>query len=263
MMNNFTNAATLISGLTSAVLLLIAIYTFYLTFISKRITIPSVGFSFHHWESDSIVIVLKNKTLQAFTINEIHAVFDNKYRIKICKYDIPILLRPYNSIIVKMDPFTRMDGFHLSDFQKMEMAGKDIYFEIKTDEHKIIYSHFKGNKQRKYKIWDNSINVSLWREKHKDRDSLINVFILAIKLGDIVLRDDYAYILEYRTSEDHVIQTAFINDGGIISTCIFGFNAIPKEDLLDVKKIRNIFTVPCKELQIGLSIQNAKDLTGR
>jgi len=241
----FTNIATIMSGITSSILFGIAIYTFYLTFISKRIKVLSFGFSIHLWESDSIIFVLKNKTLRTFAIKEIHVVFDKKYRLNINNYNEPELLKPLQSKNIKMKPFTIMiHDFTLYDFEKMLMDKKDIYVEITTDEHKVIYSQFIGKK----------------RKKHKDRWTLDNVSCFNYSLGGIVLREDYAYVLKYRTSENGDVHTAFINNGGFISTSMFGFNRIPRKSLVSIEALKEILDEPCKELQIALVIQDVKKL---
>ena len=236
------NIATLISGFMDLILFCIAIYTFYLTFISKKIIVLSFGFSFNSWESDSINFVIKNKTLRTFTINKIYAVFDENYKLKIKNCTTPIILNPFQSISVTMDPFTRINGFTIFDFSNMEMNGKSIYLEIVTDENKVLYIDVKG------KI-----------KEHLKHIEPLTCFVKTV--GDVVLRDDYAYILHYRVGENSEIKTAFINNGGLISTFDFGFNAIPREYLDDIERIKSLFEQPCKQWNIALSIQNVKELT--
>ena len=72
---------TILSGFMDAILFGIAIYTFYLTFISDKISIITFGESFGMWESDKINFIIKNHSLKSQIIKDVHVVFDNKYRL--------------------------------------------------------------------------------------------------------------------------------------------------------------------------------------
>ena len=239
-----TNIATLISGFIDLILFAIAIYTFYLTFLSERITILTFGYSYHSWESDTVNFLIKNKTLKTIIISKVYAVFDNKYRLQIGKYDTPLVLDSFKSMKIEMEPYTSMNGITMHELSQISDRRARIHLEIITDENKTIYATIKGCK--KYKP-----------DKKADLQQII---LFTSKFGDIVLRDDYKYILNYRVGKNGNIETAFINDGGIISTDIFGFNALPKECLSNKEEVKQLLKEPCEKFDIAVLLIDVNEL---
>lgn len=238
--NFWTNLSVLISGMTDLILFIIAIRAFFLTYISKKIELLSFGFSFNSWKSDGVCATIKNRTLRAVAITEIHAIINNKYKLLVCKFDTPLILEPLKSVNVQMDPFTRMQEISLSGLGRVY---KTAYLELMTDDSKKVIACY-----RKQKI------------KHKNKDELTTIHIFKYKVGDFVLRDDYAYMIHYKTIGNNEIHTAFINKHGMIGTDVFGFNAIPKQFLKDTETIEQLLAKPCKDLQIKISIQDIRDM---
>ncbi len=227
---------TILSGFMDAILFGIAIYTFYLTFISDKISIITFGESFGMWESDKINFIIKNHSLKSQIIKDVHVVFDNKYRLHLRKYDLPFVLEPLRTMKIEMEPYTYMDKFTLSELCSDYTSPIKIHLEITTDEQKKIYSKFKDVK--KYNINKKAI--------------LEDIFVSKKIVNGIVVRDDYKYVLYYKLGEDGQMQTAFINNFGFISTDVFGFNHIPAEYLKDEKKVSDCFKESCERNNIGL-----------
>lgn len=233
---------SILSGLMDAILFVIAIYTFYLTFVSNKISIITFGESFGMWESDKINFIIKNHSLKNQTIKSVHAVFDNKYRLEIRKYDLPFVLEPLRTMKVEMEPYTYMDKFTLSSLCSEYTSPIKIHLEITTDEQKKIYAKFKRIK--KYNI--------------NKKANLEDIFISQKSVNGIVVKDDYKYVLYYKFGDEGQMQTAFINDFGFISTDVFGFNHIPAEYLQDEEKVSNCFMESCKRNNIQLVLYDIK-----
>lgn len=239
--------ATLFSGFMDFILFVIAIYTFYLTFISNKIAILSCGFSFGMWKSDTINFFIKNMTLKTIMINKVYAVIDNKYRLEIKKNETPqILLEPRKSVRLEMEQYSRMEPTMLELSKIFEDSAK-IHLEIITDEDKTIYATLRGCKKYKPDKRTNTIDVS----------------VFSSTLNGIVVKDDYLYALFYRIGETDKVETAFINNAGLISTNIFGFNVIPKENLSNIEEIYDFFKQPCEKFHITINIQDLRKMTSR
>ena len=234
--------ATILSGVMDLILFFIAVYTFYLTFISSKITILTFGYSFNMWKSDSFNVLIKNNSLKNHIISKVYAVFDNKYRIKIREFDLPMVLEPFRSMKIEMEPYTRIDNLNLFGATSKEKI--NFYLEIITDEQKTIYAKIKNNRKQK-------INKKALLE---------DVFIFKKTVNGVVIKDDYVYVLHYKFDASNQIETAFINDRGLISTEIFGFSSIPLEYLNDIEIVKNCFDESCQKHGIALAIHKIEDL---
>lgn len=243
-MEMIANVATLVSSIIDIVLFVIALYTFYLTFLSNNVKILSVKFSFGMWKSETVEFLIKNLTLKTVLISKVYAVFDNKYRLPIENYNTPKVLDPLKTLDIVMPEYTGMDIVSMNDLSKLVQGQANIHLEIITDENKIIYAIFKGCKSYK-----------------PDKKAQIDdVHLFTSRVGDMVLKDDYMYLIYYKVGEYGEIKTAFINNGGLISTDVFGFNVIPKEKLLSIESIKEILSKVCKERNIRLDIQDLGEL---
>ena len=220
------------------VLFLIAIYTFYLKFISDKISIITFGESFGMWECDNINFIIKNHSLKSQIIKDVDVVFDNKYRLHLRKYDLPFVLEPLRTMKIEMEPYTHMDKFTLSGLCSDYTSPFKIHLVITTDEGKKIYAKLKRIK--KYNI--------------NKKAKLEDIFLMKKIVNGIVVRDDYKYVLYYKFGKDGQMQTAFINNCGFISTDVFGFNHIPAEYLKDEKKVRDCFEESCERNNISLAL---------
>lgn len=238
------NVATLISGFMDIVLFVIAVYTFYLTFLFEKVTILTFGYSYSMWKSDTINFLIKNKTLKTIIISKVYAVFDNKYRLQVGKYEIPLVLDSFKSMKIEMEPYTSMNGITMHKLSNIVDRKARIHLEIITDENKTIYATIKGCKK--------------YKPNKKAKLEKINLF--TSKFGEIVLKEDYKYILNYRVGENGNVETAFINDGGLISTDIFGFNALPKECLSNKEDVKKLLKEPCEKFNIALLLIDVNEL---
>lgn len=243
-MEMIANIATIVSSIIDIVLFVIALYTFYLTFLSNNVKILSVKFPFGMWKNKTVEFLIKNLTLKTVLISKVYAIFDNKYRLPIEDYDTPKVLDPLKTLDIVMPEYTSMDIVSMNDLSKLVHGQANIHLEIITDENKIIYATLKGCKSYK-----------------PDKKAQIDdVHLFTSKVGDMVLKDDYIYLLRYKVGECSEIKTAFINNFGLISTDVFGFNVIPKENLLNKESIKGILNEVCKARGISVDILDLRTL---
>lgn len=236
------NIATLVSASIDIILFVIAIWTFANTYLLSRVTILTLTRSFDMWSSDTIGFVIKSKTLKTIVINEVYAIFDNKYRLKIAKYDDPIILEAFRSIKLEMQPYTSISPLTIRELFLNKEGRLNVHLELVTDENKVIYSKYKGVK---YKI---------------DKEAeLETVCTYVSKFNGFVLKEDFKYALLYKIGEKSTLETAFINNFGLISTNIFGFNKVPVDCLSDKDKLIEVLHKPCEKIGIYLSVVDLSD----
>jgi len=207
-MELFNEIRTWITFLADVCILLITIYTFYLTFLSKKIKVISFGRHLS-WEGDSMNIVLENKSLSPISITRIDAIVEKKNKFKFRNFDEPLILPPFSTKVVVMSPYSHMPDFNFDD----------IVFQIATSS-KTRIVHFKKR-------------VFLSRKVKKD---LPNVMIVTRKFNDKVIMPGTKYILTLKTNEG--TKTICIFGNGVMTDNIFGYNGIPEEIVEDEQKLR-------------------------
>ena len=85
-------------------ILLITAYTFYITFISKKLKLLS--FSVNNSDrGDSFHLVLENRSFAPICIEEIYLVFSGQHKIKFGEYQQPVVLNAFSAIGLSMEPF--------------------------------------------------------------------------------------------------------------------------------------------------------------
>lgn len=86
-------------------ILLITAYTFYITFISKKLKLLS--FSVNNSDrGDSFHLVLENRSFAPICIEEIYLVFSGQHKIKFGEYQQPVVLNAFSAIGLSMEPFS-------------------------------------------------------------------------------------------------------------------------------------------------------------
>ncbi len=105
-MNLFTIIREWVTFAADICILAITIYTFYITFISQRIKFISLSNSSSNSKGDSFAVVLENKSLSPQVINDIYMIIDNKYKIQVKKFEVPLILEPYKAMEISSEKYS-------------------------------------------------------------------------------------------------------------------------------------------------------------
>jgi len=233
-MNNWVNAATLISGITSAILFLIAAYTFYLTFLSKKISLKSIGFHTSIFQSNNIILLVKNETLSPIYVKQAHLIIERKYSLFIRSWETPLIIKPFEVIRIDMKPFSEFLGPTFNEIEDIYIKSKisDFYVELQTEDNTLTCDS-KWSKRGKHPHWNElEVVTVLTREPHNGK----------------LVKPDFAYAVDYiRNNELH---TAFISDMGLISEPLNGYNALPHEIINNPDKVNQIIEELLAPLEI-------------
>lgn len=195
-------------------ILLITIYTFYLTFISSKIRITTFRRkSSNH--GDSMSIVLENKSLSPISVSSVYAIVNKKIKFGFKEFDEPFVLPPFSCKVISMAPFSFIEDLDLS------FDSRDIIFQVKTsNKNKII--PFKRRMLLSRKI----------------KKAYPNVSIITRTYGDKIIMPGTKYILTLITNKETTIIPIFHT--GIMVGEIFGYNALPEELMNDEASLKEL-----------------------
>lgn len=145
-------------------------------------------------------MVFQNKKDKPLSIYKVVAIFDKSYYLEIHKCSPPLILKPYESIIIETEKYSYLSVGQ--DRYYPEFSEAEIYIE---SDNKVIKCRAKPHKTLAFDY----IKIS----------KTINM------LNGVVYTDNVAYILVYIVN--NVDKTAFLYDSGIIlHEWDFHFNAI-------------------------------------
>lgn len=186
-------------------ILVITIYTFFITFISQKIKLRSISTASSNSEGNSFSVVLENKTLSPILIDNINLIVDGQYKVKVKRFDSPLILEPFTAKKVTSEKYsyTVPNLENMSDYKnvvEVNISGKKIYLSLNKNTPKVS-KNMKQSRENVIRITNtyNGKNVPQFAK-----------YIL------IVSKDDWN-------------NTVFIFESGAMTGEIFGYNSLPKK----------------------------------
>ncbi len=187
-------------------------YAFWLYHFSKKIKVTSLSPSSSMFFGYSFNFTIINKTMSPKNIQEIIAVFDNKYQVKIKKFDEPFLLEPLKTY--------NISGNKYSAISTSMHSFCDTYFILDCFE-KPIYVKYRG--------------------KIRNKKSLQTVGSICNFFDNEVLSDGVNFVLIYWHKDSKEKTKVFITDTGIMDKTIYNFNGLPKKVVTNTESIGDFF----------------------
>lgn len=193
----------------------ITIYTFYLTFLTKKIRFLSFGQEISAIEGVKLSIVLENRCLSSIAISTVDLIIDDKYSINIANcFSDPITIEPLKSCKITSQPITDSeipDEYLLKiiSAKKFE-ASVRLYSGETIETHKNIWEKISRYFISKLGIKKNRQKINLIR-KHID-----NIFISSY----------VKYLLKIH--EKHNIINILILDSGRCSQKYQNLDVVPE-----------------------------------
>lgn len=215
--------------ITSTLVSLIAIYTFYRTFISKKIKFLAYGKGSSVWEGENVSVSIQNWTLSTIGIESISLIFDDKYSVLVKKFDEPFVLEPLKSATIKSDNFT--DNPILSGVKYLHMS-KKLYIETGAD---VIISKMKKQHKKKH-LYQPTTNFAC-----KSGNNLVTQ---AMRYMVMILKDN------------KVVQEIIILKNGSMNCVINGVSALPPEAMRDTKTVQDYFNMLLNDESINVNVYN-------
>lgn len=215
--------------------LLISVYTFYITFSSKKIKLLSFRETFSN-RGNSMSIAIENKTFSSTTILKINMIVDKEQKILFKKYDVPLVMGPFSTKIVTMDKFSKI--------KEMKKEYNNLIFEIKTSNGTLYLSLDK-------KI--------VWLSKSLKKMSP-NTTVHRIKYNEKIVMPGTKYILDILMNKN--LKTIFIYKSGLMSDNVFGYNAIPKEKMKDINSVDEVIKNLVEDYDVKFNLRKIEDVLG-
>ncbi len=192
----------------------ITLYTTWKTFFEKRIKLLTYSPNFCSMFGGSYIsVVVENTSLSPLSVEKVDIVYDNRYVINLNTFQEPLILKPQQATTITMMPFSQLSGLSLG-----EIEHKDFYLIFKTSKGKII-SNFK-----RMPIKKNSNN----------KCQIITV--MRRTFNGLIISPDIKYAILMKNEEKQ--QTILMNNFGIMDKDIYGYNAIPRNDINDIQLVK-------------------------
>lgn len=118
-------------------LTLIGLYTFYRTFISKKIRFLGVGKSSDIWKGESCSVVIQNWSLSAISIEEVTLVVNDDYKVTVKKYLDHFLLEPLKAVKIESDRTSE------SPFYDQNFLDEKLELFVRCSDGKVLSAKFR------------------------------------------------------------------------------------------------------------------------
>lgn len=228
----FNYAKETIEFITTTLVSLIAIYTFYRTFISKKIKFLAYCHGSSVWDGDNISVSIQNFTLSTMAIKKVSMIVDDKYSILVKEYNEPLILEPLKSINIISNNFTKNELLSSSNFLDMS---KKLFIEVGEN---TIVAKIKKHRKKKYNIsaYQPSTNISCYSNGR-------------------LITENMKYIV-YLLKNKIIAKEIIILKNGSMNCTIDGGNAIPSEALQNTETLKLFFENLINDNEITIVAQN-------
>lgn len=158
-------------------------------------------------KGDSFAVVLENKSLSPQVINDIYMIIDNKYKIQVQKFEVPLILEPYKAKEISTEKYSyTIPSLPIK-------TGENVMLEVNTTRKKLyLYMHKKTPK----------ITKEMKNTPH-------NVMKVSNTYNEKIVPENAKYALS--VSKKDWQNTVFIFKTGVMTGEILGYNGIPEDAL--------------------------------
>lgn len=233
----------------------ITIYTFYLTFYSKRMKVVGWGMTNSVFEGSQIHFSIHSYFMQTFEIQAISIISGN--RSIYLQLEQPTIVEPRMTIRICSKQYTRFT--ELIDVDEI-LCERQWGLLLHTRD-KVLYTSAKR--------WDSGIRKKYCYRKHKYH----RITICNLEWGNVVLSDMVRYVI-YVGGDDTPI---FMTEDGRLSRMVSDYNVLekvtgasPKQirktiaKLLNISKknmyVEEVFQLEEEPVQLQLLNENGEDL---
>jgi hypothetical protein len=215
-------------------ILLITIYTFHFSFVSKKIKFITFGQSSSNSEGESFSVVIENKTAKAIVIKEMFIIVNNEYKIGVKRYDTPLILSPFHTERIETEKFSYM-------VPEVKFNGNDIILQVNTSNKKIFL-----------KFGEKIPNIT------KDmKNSPNNVTKVRNEYNGKVVPQMAKYVLNI--SINGIKKVVFIFKTGLMTEEVLGYNVIPNDVTVDKESLEKFFQNWLEKYKIEFYIEELED----
>ena len=185
-------------------ILLITIYTFYITFLSCKIKFLSINESHSNNNGNSFSVVIENKSFSTLVVTKVSLIVNNEYKVEIQKFDSPLILQPFSASKIESDNYSYISP-------DIEIIGSKVILVVEISR-KTIYAGYQ------------KISPRIIKEIKK---SPCNVTKVKNTYNGKIVPQLAKYIL--MVWKDEYMDTIFIFETGAMTEAVLGYNGIPKE----------------------------------
>lgn len=243
-MNTWKEISDIISFLANICILVITVYTLYLTAFCRKLKFITIGFSMSEFFGESMSVSISNNSLHAISITEIFFMKKKNgefYRINIKKFEEPLVIAPWQISNIKTDAYTYIletsgEKFDNSDMHMNSVIGVD------TGNDSIVW----------LKPYKKAPRMQAKRA-YKKRD-FKEFTVMRKTYGDKTLSESVKYVISLKNTDingNMSWETIFaipFTKSILLNKTICGYNAINYCGKISCEKLKKII---CKQFVIA------------
>ena len=182
-------------------ILLITLYTFRLTFISKKIKVLSYGTTCDK-DGNSYNLIIENRSLSPIVVKSVSMIVDKKWKLGIIKYKKPLIVNPFSTEYIEKNKYGYIE-------HEEEFRFEDVVFEIETSKGKYYIPFNKRFSKISKELKKITSNVNCFNYMYNNK----------------IILPEAKYIVDIYKNKDFV-DTIFILKSGLMTDSLNGIDKI-------------------------------------
>ena len=214
----------------------ITIYTFYKTFICRKLSLLNMSTTSTTHEGTYHEITLLNRRMAPLVITGVRLIVDNKYLYTL--YDgKAVVIEGYSSKTIVSEKY----GFLEPDIPIM--YSENTVVEVMVDGEKRLY--LKTNKRAR-------------RYSKRKLNKMVKVQKITLRFDDKIIPTNAKYIISIANKEK--IDTIFAFESGYLTECILGYNGLPPYMVKDKKSLEQGLHELLDQHKIDFQVEEIKEI---
>jgi len=211
---------------------IITIYTFYLTFLAKKIRCVSFGMELSAFEGTKLSVVLENRCLASIAIESVDLLIDDKYIINLKRYNKnPITIEPLKTYKVTTDAIT--DSVNPDEYMLKIISGKSFEAIVRLYTGETIETSKNNFFRRIFIYLKRKLNLIKDKSQNKKREE---IKLVRKQIDGIFISNFIKYMLTINNRKRRKI--ILVLDTGKCSKSYNNLKNIPSDIVKDYNKTK-------------------------
>lgn len=221
-------------------LFFIAVYTFRLTIFPKKLKLIGLSYQSGIWDGEAIEFILENRSISPVVVRAVDLIVDSKL---VQVYRGGCIIDGFKTETIRLEPY-------------LQIIAEDKVIDISMNPDVTLYVE---TSRGKYYIKHEREHSFLYRLKKQRLDRFTKTTVVRNYCNGKLIPVSTKYILTYKV-KDEGVNTIFIDESGLMSDAIFGFNSLPKEIIERETDLRDVFDVEFEKRKIPYSLDKHRNI---
>lgn len=221
-------------------LFFVAIYTFRLTVLPKKLKFIGLSYQSSLWDGEAMEFILENRSISPVIVRSLDMIVDSQL---VQVYRGSCIIDGFKTKTIRLEPYLQI----IAEGEVIDISvNPDVTLYVETS-------------RGKYYVKQERVNSFIYRLNKRRLDRFTKTTVVRHYYNGKLIPINTKYVLSYK-EKDESVNTIFIDESGLMSDTIFEFNSLPKEILEREEDLRSIFDAEFEKRKIPYSLDKYRNL---